>query len=484
MHSPVWNRTVLRRQVSKPVAIQATTIRNLIIVLVVATLAAIHPGTAHSNERYSGIVVDAKTGKVLYSDSAKAKRYPASLTKIMTLYLLFEELDAGRLKLDSRLKISKHAASQPPSKIGVRPGHPITVRTAIRALVIKSANDVAMVVAENISGSEKKFAHRMTQTAAFIGMKNTTFKNPHGLPNRHQRTTATDMAILGRAIQERFPKYYEFFSHRIFKFRGRTYSNTNRLLGRVDGVDGIKTGYIRASGFNLVASVRRNNRHIIAVVIGGRTSKRRNNHMEDLINRYLNKASKGNKTSYVLNATQRNPILIGLRLPKSKPVVNLLALVPENRPDQELTKLLNEVSEAGRKPRPSPNDRPAIQVHSNTQDSIESLISREQLAAIQPKPEENSTSIPTAEESKRATGGWQVQIAATPSKANAVELLQTAQSKVGSELQPYSFLTEPVKTKSGTHYRARFVGFASKKSANSACKSLKKAKFRCYAIFE
>ena len=170
-------------------------------------------------------------------------------------------------------------------------GHPITVRTAIRALVTKSANDVATAVAENISGSERKFAERMTRTARSIGMKNTTFRNAHGLPNSQQKTTARDMAILGRAIQERFPKNYKFFSTRTFEFRGRTYSNHNRLLGRVKGVDGIKTGYINASGYNLVTSLKRDQRHIVAVVMGGRSGASRNNHMTDLINRYLKKAS-------------------------------------------------------------------------------------------------------------------------------------------------------------------------------------------------
>ena len=335
---------------------------TLLIIFVLA-LATTLPEDAKANSKYAGIVIDAKTGKTLYADQADVPRYPASLTKIMTLYIVFEELQSKRMNLDTRLSISKYAATQPPSKIGIRVGHPITVRTAIRALVTKSANDVATAVAENISGSETKFAARMTRTAKSIGMKQTTFRNAHGLPNSQQRTTARDMAILGRAIQERFPNYYEFFSTRTFKFRGRTYSNHNRLLGRIKGVDGIKTGYINASGYNLVTSLKRDQRHIVAVVMGGRTGTSRNNHMIDLINRYLNKASTGSKRSYVLAASQRKTGYIhdfdqiSIVKPKIKPASQLLAFAAEsnnNNNKSDLQILLNKVSTGGNNTQQTP----------------------------------------------------------------------------------------------------------------------------------
>ena len=320
-------------------------------ILFIFTVTSFPESAFAANNKYAGIVIDAKTGKTLYADRADVLRYPASLTKIMTLYIVFEELQAGRLNLESRLKISKYAANQPPSKIGIRVGHPITVRTAIRALVTKSANDVATAVAENISGSERAFAERMTRTARSIGMKDTTFRNAHGLPNSQQRTTARDMAKLGRAIQERFPKNYEFFSTRTFQFRGRTYNNHNRLLGRVSGVDGIKTGYINASGYNLVTSVKRDQRHIVAVVMGGRTGASRNNHMIDLINRYINKASTGSKRSFVLTTNQRqNGYIhdfdqIKTVTPKLKPnTPQLLAFASEEDNRSNLEVLLNKVS--------------------------------------------------------------------------------------------------------------------------------------------
>ncbi|MEP5625284.1 MAG: D-alanyl-D-alanine carboxypeptidase family protein, partial [Hyphomicrobiales bacterium] len=195
--------------------------------LVLGVLLFSAPVTANANSKYAGIVVDAKTGKTLYASSADAYRYPASLTKIMTLYIVFEELEAGRLSLNSNLKVSKYASGRPPSKLGLKAGSTIKVKDAILALVTKSANDVATTVAENIGGSEKKFAERMTQTARQLGMKKTTFQNAHGLPNSKQRTTARDMATLGRAIQERFPKEYSYFKTRVYTYKGRRYGNHN-----------------------------------------------------------------------------------------------------------------------------------------------------------------------------------------------------------------------------------------------------------------
>ncbi|MCB1471914.1 MAG: SPOR domain-containing protein [Rhodobiaceae bacterium] len=238
---------------------------------------------AQAAPRYVSIAVDGATGEVVQSTSPDARVHPASLTKIMTLYILFEELEAGRVGLGSSLKVSGHAAAQAPSKLGLKPGSTIRVEDAILALVTKSANDIAVTIAENIAGSEGKFARRMTETAQRIGMSRTVFRNASGLPNSEQVTTARDMATLGRMIQVRFPSYYKYFSTTSFTFRGRAYRNHNRLVGRVEGVDGIKTGYIRASGFNLVSSIRRDDRHVVAVIIGARSGKARNAAMERLL---------------------------------------------------------------------------------------------------------------------------------------------------------------------------------------------------------
>jgi D-alanyl-D-alanine carboxypeptidase len=249
-----------------------------------------------ADSRYAAIVVDSATGEVLFAKNADARRYPASLTKIMTLYVLFEEMKKGRITDETRFEVSAKASAQAPSKLGLKPGQTITALEAIRALVTKSANDAAMVVAENVSGSEAAFVARMNATAKRIGMMSTTFRNPNGLPNPGQVSTARDLATLGLAIQTRFPEEYKHFSTRRFVFRGATYGNHNRLLGAVEGVDGIKTGYIRASGFNLVTSVKRDGRQLVAVVMGGATGRSRDAHMAELVRTYLPKAERTRAT--------------------------------------------------------------------------------------------------------------------------------------------------------------------------------------------
>jgi D-alanyl-D-alanine carboxypeptidase len=240
---------------------------------------------------YADIVVDANSGAVLHATNPDARRHPASLTKIMTLYLLFEQLDAGKLKLDTPLKVSAEASGQSPTKLGLKPGSTLAVEDAIKGMVTRSANDAAVVVAEAIGGSEDDFARLMTRKAQALGMTNTVYKNASGLPDDNQITTARDQSTLGRAIQERFPRYYKYFSIRTFTFRGESISNHNHLLGKVEGVDGIKTGYINASGFNLVTSVHRGNRYLVAVVMGGSSGGSRDARMRELINEKIALAS-------------------------------------------------------------------------------------------------------------------------------------------------------------------------------------------------
>lgn len=243
-------------------------------------------------QKYSAIVVDTATGKVLYQYAPDTQRYPASLTKMMTLYVMFEELERGRFKLTTPLRVSSLAQRQSPTKLGLKAGETITVEDAIKGLITRSANDAAAVIAENVAGSVPAFAERMTRTARAIGMTRTHFRNANGLPDPGQLTTARDMMKLGVALQVRFPQYYPLFSIRSYTFRGRTIGNHNNLLGRVNGVDGIKTGYVNASGFNLVTSVKRDGRKVVAVVMGGKTAAQRDAHMVQLIDTYLPKASR------------------------------------------------------------------------------------------------------------------------------------------------------------------------------------------------
>lgn len=239
---------------------------------------------AFAATKYAAIVVDGLSGKVLHEQNADARRYPASMTKMMTAYMLFDALKKGRLKLTSRLKVSRHASQKSPSKLWLKPGSFITVRDAIRGLCVKSANDVAAVVGEALGGSEARFARLMTQKAKTLGMTKTVFKNASGLPNRQQVTTARDMAKLAHALYRDFPQYYHFFGERSFKYGKRRYRNTNRLLGRFRGLDGIKTGYIRDAGYNLAASGIRDGRRLFAVVMGGESSKDRNSRISALMN--------------------------------------------------------------------------------------------------------------------------------------------------------------------------------------------------------
>jgi len=240
---------------------------------------------------YAAIVVDANSGTVLHASNPDALRHPASLTKIMTLYMLFERLEAGKLKLDTRLKVSAHAEDQAPTKLDLEDGETILVEEAIKGMVTRSANDAAVVVAEALAESEEEFARLMTRKAHSLGMTKTVYRNASGLPNDSQVTTARDQAILGRAIQERFPTYYKYFQTKSFVFRGHTIGNHNRLLGRVEGVDGIKTGFTNASGFNLVTSLRRDKRHVVAVVLGGSSAGSRDSRMRELLSQYVPSAA-------------------------------------------------------------------------------------------------------------------------------------------------------------------------------------------------
>lgn len=236
---------------------------------------------------HSVYVADMVTGKSLYEENAEALRFPASLTKMMTLFLLFEAVESGTLSLDDELPVSATAASMPPSKLGLKAGSTIKVRDAAQAMAIKSANDVAVVVAEALAGSEQAFASQMTTRARGLGMQRTRFVNASGLPDPMQVTTALDMAILGRALKTRYPRFAPYFRAEEFTYAGRRYEATNKLLGKVRGVDGIKTGYVRMSGFNLVVSVRRGGRRLIVVVMGGRTGRERDREVTELIERYM-----------------------------------------------------------------------------------------------------------------------------------------------------------------------------------------------------
>lgn len=431
-------------------------------------LAGTMPSAA--NSKYAGIVIDAKTGKTLYSSSADSLRYPASLTKMMTLYMVFEALESKRISLKTEMPVSRNAAAEPPTKLGLKPGQKLSVETAIYALVTKSANDAATATGEFLGGSEARFAQMMTAKARQLGMSRTTFKNANGLPNGDQKTTARDMARLGIALREHFPQYYKYFSTRSFTYGRTRMSNHNRLLGKVRGVDGIKTGYTRASGFNLVSSVVDKDRSIVAVVLGGNTGASRNAQMQKLIASYLPKAStRGNGID--IPETGSAVIVADLELPKVGPVPNLrrdgdnrielayaaASAKPVTGRAALAAKLLEQKVAI---PTPAPAYVPSDDVAS----------AQTQEAAIDP--------VVTA---STRIDGWQIQIGAMPDRTAAATLLDRAKSVGGNRLNGTEPVTIAVNAKGAQLYRARFVGFSGQSSAVAACNTLKKKGFACWA---
>jgi D-alanyl-D-alanine carboxypeptidase len=317
---------------------------------------------------YAAIVIDDKSGFVLHEVSADEPRHPASLTKIMTLYLLFEQLEAGKLGLDTELPISTRAALQNPTKLGLKANQTIKVEDAIKGLVTKSANDAAVVVAEAIGGSEEEFAKLMTLKARMLGMTRTTYVNASGLPAEAQITTARDQAVLGRAIQHRFPVYYQYFATPSFRYKGAEMRNHNNLLGQVKGVDGIKTGYTEASGYNLTSSVRRDEKHIVAVVLGGTSNGARDARMRQLIEAHILQASTQRTAPIIVelngqeNSPQENPhqdnAHQGDALQDRADVVAVAPATPDAKPSAAGP---SDAAAAGAKADPVPVPRPRVQ---------------------------------------------------------------------------------------------------------------------------
>ena len=479
------------------------------LLMALTFLVAASPASA--NPKYAAYVVDVKSGKVLFSRNGNALRYPASLTKMMTLYMVFDRLENGSLTLNSRLKVSRYAAGRPPSKLGLRAGSSIRVRDAILALVTKSANDVAATVAENLGGTEANFAKMMTAKARSIGMSRTTFKNASGLPNKYQKTTAKDMALLGRALQDRFPKQYKYFKTRTFSYGKRRYGNHNRLLGRVKGVDGIKTGYTRASGFNLVSNVKSRDRHIVAVVMGGKTGASRNAHMQKLIARYLPKAKSGRRLTALVvprAGSKRDYIKLAQKvpLPRAKTIGLRPALASATQVASAAPQTPSSMV-ASYAPKPSvtslPRINPTLAADGSTVDlAATATISKTPqprlttaALAIPPLPRaandpigDLSTHTPTPHTAPKIASkqlkpkGWHIQLGATPSLEGANRLLSKARAKNKRLLLAKVNHTETVEKKNEILYRARFAGFESKSAARKACMILKKQKFACLAL--
>lgn len=470
---------------------KAANVGLLLAIVTGCSTANVTPAAANA-EKYAAIVVDANTGKTLFGSNADDRRYPASLTKMMTLYMLFEAMKAGRVNNSTPIPVSAYAASRPPTKIGFRAGQSIPAEAAAMAMITKSANDVAAAVGEYLGGSEARFAQMMTTKARRLGMRSTTFRNASGLPNMAQQTTARDMALLGMALRQHFPREFAYFSKRSFVYRGQTINGHNRLLGRIEGVDGIKTGYTNASGYNLVSSVNLDGRQIVAVVMGGKSGASRDSHMAQLINKYLPQAKRGRNNSALIAARNDAPqVVAAIELPKAKN-----APVPALREDNGIESVINagvnnEVGEGDiEQPQvlalaaPMPR-RAALAAEAAITPKPRAVIPSAPLAApaaqLAPPPAAAAQDIDPVTTASAGAGGWAIQIGSLPSEGQAKDMLAKASSSVGG-LRNVSPATETFQKGGNKFYRARFVGFSSKEAAWNACSALKKQNFGCYAI--
>ena len=287
--------------------------------------------SVQANPRYAAILIDADTGEVLHESNADAGRYPASLAKMMTLYMLFEAIEQRKMTLDTRMQVSAHAASMPQTNISLKKGDTISVREAIPALIVRSANDVAAVVAEALGDTEANFGRMMTEKGRKLGMRATTFRNASGLPHGEQRTTARDMAALSKRLMKDFPQYYHYFSTQSFRYKGVTYNSHNRMVRNTQGVDGLKTGFIRASGFNVATSAKRGSRRIIGVVMGGQTAASRDQQMAQLLERSFNRTASSQVPSNARStfSAQAVPVKVSTSLPAPRPVAPMPEKVSE-----------------------------------------------------------------------------------------------------------------------------------------------------------
>ncbi|CAN5160028.1 D-alanyl-D-alanine carboxypeptidase [soil metagenome] len=476
--------------------------------LIVVAFSASASLPASAKTKFSALAVDARTGRVLYSQDPDGSRYPASLTKVMTLYLLFQELKAERLTLESRLKVSKHASLMPATKLGVRPGDTIRVEDAIRAIIILSANDVAVVVGENIAGSESAFAKRMTKTARALGMSRTTFRNASGLPNPGQVTTARDMATISLRVQRDFPQYYSYFRTMSFTYGKRVVRTHNRLLGRFAGTDGIKTGYIRASGFNLTTSAQRGDKRIIGVVMGASSGNARNNYMMSMLAKAFPQCKNGEALAYAIQGSKAVSVAALEAAVPAEPVARSTpdktaktAVLPDPIPSDFVA--ANTASDAEDVAEESTADAPKV-IDGSTFTSVvveppaeavktqtETKTGAQDAAKVIIASAEPAATLPFAVKSAKDTGGvvvvppsnatWKIQIGAYPNKSEAQAVLYKVRSLDNKLFGSKTAFTVEVQLGEATMYRARFSGF-SEQLARAACKKLSTKGIGCVAL--
>lgn len=447
-------------------------------IMLMACLAVVMSSTAQANPRYAAIVVDVESGEVLHAANADETRYPASLTKMMTLYLLFEELEKGAMRLNQPLPVSAQAEAMPASKLWLKRGSTITVEEAILALVVRSANDVAVVVAEALGGSERQFGHMMTAKARDLGMRSTVFRNASGLPDAGQTTSARDMATLSIRLMQDFPQYYHYFSRQSFTYRGTTHNSHNRLVRNYPGADGMKTGFIRASGFNVATSAVRDGRRLVSVVMGGFTAASRDAHMADLLDRGFVRASLYGRGDWVAQAdfsgermnTQGVPARAPATPPPARQLERQLATLqpaPAREPERQLASL--------QPPAPLPSAEPSLPqaAQGSANDPIRELISRSEPAPVR------SETLHRLEPAG-SSGGWGVQVGAFSSQDNARHLASRAADRLSRDLLQARVDIDEV-AGAQTIFRARLVNL-DENQAYRACRSLAQEGMDCMVI--
>jgi D-alanyl-D-alanine carboxypeptidase len=455
----------------------------LALSLAVTTLIAVDFGAATqasayitTEAKYAAIVTDATNGEVLYEQNADAIRYPASITKTMTIYLTFEALQSGRLHMDDMVPFSSHAVAQAPSKLGARVGEAITVDEALRALTVKSCNDVAVALAEKVGGSERAFAALMTVRAQELGMVNTRYVNANGLPDSRQVTSARDIATLWRAMMRDYPQYYYYFGVKSFQHHGDTIVSHNDLLLHTYGVDGSKTGFTNAAGFNIVASALRGNHRLIMVVMGGNSKAARDAHADDLISAgftVLHKREMGQQTTIAQNLFEPTPVGPIERPPTEQGSADQdgLKIVLTN-PTSTLTNAELASLHAAEAASPRP-----VQIAQNTiRPEIPARLIRTKAETVDSDAVRKHLHDGERTEARGAkTGEWMIQIGAYKAKAQARGQLEVVQRKYAAQLKAGK---ADIEAAPHGYYRARIVGLSAQ-AAQKACDLISAHKTAC-----
>ena len=484
-------------------------------ILLLAAL-GLRPAPALASDKHAALLLDVNSGNILYQSAAEQPRYPASLAKLMTLYLVFERLEQGKLDERSKLKISAHASAAAPSKLDLEPGEEIMVADAVKALITKSANDVAIAFAEHIAGSEERFARLMTEKAQQIGMAATTFRNASGLPDPEQVTTARDMATLALRLMDDFPKRYALFATRTFTYKNETFRNHNTLLFHYQGTDGLKTGYTRASGFNLVASVRRGRKHVVGVVFGGSTAAARNTTMRALLNIGLLKGASEQTRKRTLvaavPASSSGPAAGARRAAAATPAGGAPAaataaapkfdmaqvrpvLVSRTEPPArgarpaEPTSIAALIERSAREPSPAADEAaPSPRAEGAPASAAPALLAPPRLVRGSPPSSLDGQAVALRREAPAPTGatatslgGMTIQVGAFPSADEAERRLAWVRQRATAVLARHEAVTQPVQQGEKLFYRARFAGFDGAAAA-SACKQLRAIKVECLIL--